>query len=171
MGDASLRVRQLVRKELRQMFRDPRAKRIMFGAPLLQLILFGYAVNTDVRNVALFVVDHDVTAESRTLVDAFTASGYFRVAGRSERSQDLQRALDAGRIVVGLEIPVGFSRELKAGRGAVVQVLVDGTNSNTGTIALGYANRIVQQFASRRTGSAVATATGVDLRARAWYNP
>lgn len=172
MRAALLRVRVLVRKELHQLFRDPRSKRIMFGAPLVQLILFGYAVNTDVRNAALFIVDHDHSASSRSLVNALTASGYFRVAGRSERARDLLSALDAGRAVVGLEIPVGFARELKAGRGAAVQVLVDGTNANTATIAQGYVTRIVQQFAARAVATAErAPAPGIDLRARAWYNP
>ncbi len=73
-----LRIREMVRKELRQLFRDPKTRRIIFVSPVIQLILFGYAVNTDVRNVATYLVDHDRTAESRLLADAFTASGYFR---------------------------------------------------------------------------------------------
>ena len=76
-----LRIRRMVAKELRQLFRDPMTMRMIFGAPIIQLLLFGYAVNTDVRNVATFLVDHDHTMESRALVDAFTASGYFRVVG------------------------------------------------------------------------------------------
>ncbi|MBI4408873.1 MAG: ABC transporter permease [Gemmatimonadetes bacterium] len=164
-----LRVRELVRKELRQIFRDPKAKRIIFGAPVIQLVLFGYAVNTDVRNVSSFVVDHDRTAESRALVDALTVSGHFRVVGRSDRARDLARALDGGRAVIGLEIPAGFARDLRAGRGAAAQVLVDGTSSNTATVAQGYAARIIQAFGVRALGDA--PAGGVDLRARAWYNP
>src|SRR5690606_66221 len=77
-----LRIRTLVRKELRQLFRDPRTKRVVFGAPLMQVVLFGYAVTTDVRDVTTFVVDHDQTAASRALVDALTASGYFRIVDR-----------------------------------------------------------------------------------------
>lgn len=176
MGGALLRVGGLVRKEFRQLFRDPRAKRILFGPPILQLILFGYAANTDVRNAALFVVDHDHTAGSRALVDAFTASGHFRVVGRSTRPQHLLAALDGGGAVVGIEIPVGFARELEAGRGATVQVLIDGTNSNTATVVQGYAARIIQDFSARAlrsaaTGSGAAAAGGVEFRARAWYNP
>ena len=182
---ALLRVRELVRKELRQIFRDPRAKRVIFVAPVLQLVLFGYAVNTDVRDVRMFVVDHDRTARTRELVDAFTAGGYFRLAGASDRPADLLAALDAGHPVLGIEIPRGFTAELAGGRPARVQVLVDGTNSNTATIAQGYATRIVRQFGIRHAPAwaapsapdgvarpaTAALAAGVELRARAWYNP
>lgn len=170
--ESLLRIRALLRKEFHQLFRDPRSKRIVFGAPVIQLLLFGYAVNTDVHRVATVVVDHDRTAESRALVDALTAGGYFRVVGRSDRPGDLTAALDAGRATIGIEIPAGFARDLGAARGARVQVLVDGTNSNTGTVAQGYIASIVQQFGAERAASAGALpAGGVDLRARAWYNP
>lgn len=179
-----LRVRQLVLKEFRQLFRDPRTKRIVFVAPVVQLVIFGYAVNTDVRDVPLFVVDHDRTAASRRLVDGLAAGGYFRVVGRSLRPDDLTRALDAGRAVIGIEVPPGFARDRSAGRGGSVQLLIDGTNSNTATIARGYAVRIIQSHGARPRGDAwragsqgartaphAAPAAGIDLRARAWYNP
>ena len=83
-----LRVSRMIRKELRQLFRDPKTKRVIFVAPIIQLILFGYAVNTDVTNVATALVDHDRTAESRELVSALTASGYFRVVTTSDRPAD-----------------------------------------------------------------------------------
>jgi ABC-2 type transport system permease protein len=165
----------MVAKELRQLFRDPRTKRVIFVSPILQLILFGYAVNTDVRNVATAVLDHDQTVESRALVSALTASGYFRVALRPDRPADLGRALDRGDAVVGLEIPVGYARDLAAGRSPRVQLVVDGSNSNTATVAQGYASRIVQAHAAERMAAAAGT-TGafvrpIDLRARAWFNP
>jgi ABC-2 type transport system permease protein len=175
-----LRVRRMVVKELRQLFRDPRTKRVIFVSPILQLILFGYAVNTDVRNVATAVVDHDRTAESRALVEALTASGYFRIVLASDRPRDLERALDRGRAVVALEVPAGYARDLDAGRSPRVQLLVDGTNSNTATVAQGYAARIVQEHARRiGTGAAVGMSIAgpdgpgapIDLRARAWFNP
>lgn len=167
-----LRIRRMVKKELRQLFRDPKTKRVIFVSPIIQLILFGYAVNTDVRNVATFVVDHDRTAASRGVVEAFTASGYFRVAGRSDRSADIGYALDHGRAVAGLEIPAGFAADMAAGHTPRIQVLVDGTNSNTATVAQGYASKIAQELNVR-----VADARGiplpdaVDLEARAWFNP
>lgn len=165
------RLWQMVRKEFRQMLRDPRSQRMLFLSPIVQLLLFGYAVNTDVRRVKTFVVDRDHTAESRALLEAFTASGYFRITGRGERPADLVRALDHGDAVIGLEVPRGFAADLAAGRPTQVQLLVDGTSSNTATVAQGYATQIIQRFGLERQGGAAAGGSGVDLRARAWYNP
>jgi ABC-2 type transport system permease protein len=169
-----LRIRRMVVKELRQTFRDERTKRVIFVSPIIQLVLFGYAVNTDVHNVATALVDHDQTAESRELVSALTASGYFRIVTTSDRPADLGYALDHGDAVVALEIPEGYGVDLLRGRSPAVQLLVDGTNSNTATVAQGYATRIVQQLGARvaqATGGASAIPAGIDLRARAWFNP
>jgi len=169
---ALLRIRRLVQKELRQLFRDPKTKRVIFAAPIIQLILFGYAVNTDVRDVATALVDHDHTAESRALVESLTASGYFEVVISSDRAADLGAALDRGHARVALQIPAGYSADLKAGRSPVVQLLVDGTNSNTATVAQGYAAKIVQQRGAQvalESGRALPQA--VELRSRAWFNP
>jgi ABC-2 type transport system permease protein len=172
MRFSPLRVREMVRKELRQLLRDPKTKRIIFVAPVIQLLMFGYAVNTDVRNLSTFVVDHDRTADSRLLQEVLTASGYFRVVATSDRPWELDRALDGGRAAVGIQIPVGFSRDLRSGDGTRVQILIDGTNSNTATVAMGYAGRILREF-SVREGAAVGLSFegGIDLRSRAWYNP
>lgn len=165
------RVFEMVRKELRQVFRDPRLKRVIFVAPVVQLLVFGYAVSTDVRNVSTLVVDGDRTRASRELVDAFAASGYFRIEGISERPADLLRALDRGDAALGVVIPPGFSRDLTAGEGgARVQLLFDGTNSNLATVARGYAERIVQSHAAGRAPGSLPSAA-VDLRSRAWFNP
>lgn len=167
-----------MRKEFRQNLRDPRSKRLIFVAPVIQLMLFGYAVNTDVRNARTFVVDHDRSAESRALLSALTASGYFRITGYGAAAPDLVRALDGGRALAAVEIPHGFAADLAAGRQAHVQLLLDGTSSNTATVALGYANQIVLRFAQENGGGpgdggtgARTAAAGVDLRVRAWYNP
>jgi ABC-2 type transport system permease protein len=170
-GLSGLRIRRMVVKELRQLLRDPRSRRVIFVAPILQLVLFGYAVNTDVRNVATAVVDHDRTAESRLLVSTLTASGYFRVVDASDDSDALGRALDSGRALVGLEIPVGYARDLAAGRSPAVQLLVDGSNSNTATVAQGYALRIVADLGARGLPVVDGRPRGIDLRARAWFNP
>lgn len=181
MGGVNLaRLWQLVRKEFRQMLRDPRSKRFLFISPIVQLLLFGYAVNTDVRNAKTFVVDQDRTAASRDLLATFTASGYFRIVGYGARPADEIRALDHGDAVLALEIPRGFATDLAAGRPAQVQMLIDGTSSNTATVAQGYATQIIQRFgieraAARMRGSADTQmrrpAAGVGFRARAWYNP
>jgi ABC-2 type transport system permease protein len=169
---SALRIRSLLRKELRQLFRDPKTKRVIFISPVLQLMLFGYAVTTDVHRVGTFVVDHDRTPLSRALADALVAGDYFRIVGTSDRSGDIARALDAGRATIGIEIPTRFAADLDAGRSPAVQVLVDGTNSNTGTVAQGYVGRIVQDFGADHAALAGRSLEGgVDLRARAWYNP
>lgn len=167
-----VRLRQMVRKELLQMFRDPRTARIIFVAPVIQLVVFGYAVTTDVRNTRAVVLDRDHTEESRSLVDALTSSGYFVVASRVDRPAGLTDALDRGRATIALEIPPGFARSIETGTPARVQLLIDGTSSNTATVAQGYARRIIQQYGER-----AARARGhwlpvpIDLRARAWFNP
>jgi ABC-2 type transport system permease protein len=163
------RVAEVVRKEFYQMFRDPRLRRVILAAPLLQVIVFGYAVSTDVAHTRTFVVDADRSADSRALLDAFTASGYFKIVGRSDRPNDLAGALDRGEAIVGIEIPPDFSGRLRAGKGAVVQIVLDGAQSNTATIAGGYAERIVARFAEERL--ATRPGGGVDLRERAWFNP
>lgn len=169
MPAALRRIRELVAKELLQIFRDPRIKPVLFVSPILQLLLFGYAVNTDVRHTALFVVDHDRTAASRDLVATLVAGGYFQVTGHSDRPADLVRALDRGEAVVGLEVPPGFARELARGA-ARIQLLVDGSDSNTGLVAQGNAVRIIQAFGARVAGPA-RPAGGVGLRAQALFNP
>lgn len=172
MSLSRLRITEITRKEFRQMFRDPRMKLLVFVAPIIQLLLFGYAVNTDIVNTALFVVDHDRTAESRRLIEGFTSTVYFQKIGESNRSADLVDALNRGRAVVGIEIAPGFSSDVRTGRSANVQVLVDGTNSNTGTIALGYATRILGDYGVGASGVPEGgRAAGIDLRVRAWYNP
>jgi ABC-2 type transport system permease protein len=166
------RLRAMVKKEFRQLLRDPRTRGVIFVAPVIQLLMFGYAMNTDIRDTATYVVDYDHTSESRRLVDAFRATGYFKIVGQSRRSQDIVRALEHGEALVAIEIPRGFARDLSSGGGTTVQIIVDGTESNSATVAQGYAQRIVQQFALDRAASTgTLPAGGIELRVRAWYNP
>jgi ABC-2 type transport system permease protein len=171
------RVTRLARKELTQTLRDPRALRVIFLAPIIQLIIFGYAVTTDVRNAATVVYDRDNTTLSRELVQELTAPGYFRVAEVAARASDLADALDDGRAIVALEIPRGFQSDLASGEPASVQLLLDGTTSNTATVAQAYASQIILRFGQEHSAAAQSATTaqgrqpGVDLRVRAWYNP
>lgn len=166
--DSLQRVLEILRKEFLQIARDPRLLAVIFIAPIIQLLVFGYAVSTDIRNTTTFVVDQDRTQASRDLIDAFTASGYFQVVGRSMRPADLVSALQHGDAIVGLTLPAGFAAALSDGSGARVQVLLDGTNSNSATVALGYAERIVQSFGALHAGGVT---LAIDLRERAWFNP
>jgi ABC-2 type transport system permease protein len=163
------RVRQLVRKEIAQLLRDVRTRMLIFVSPIIQLLMFGYAVNTDIPGTALYVVDHDRTVTTRALVDAFTSTEYFVVVGTSTRDADLTRALDRGDAVVGLQIPPDFTRVLDRGGPAPLQLLLDGSESNTATVAQGYATRILTRFATQHAAPGIASAA-IDLRVRAWYN-
>jgi len=163
------RVFGIAGKELLSIRRDPKLLRVVFVAPLIQLMIFGYAVSTDVRDTRMFVVDHEHTAASRALVEAMTSSGYFRVVGHSDRPADLVTAIDHGRALVGLQIPPGYTAALHGPDGARVQIIMDGTNSNVATVALGYAERIVRAHGLAQVESRFVPP--VDLRERAWYNP
>lgn len=162
------RIAFLVRKEFLQVFRDPRMARVLFVAPILQLMIFGYAVSTDLRHASLHVVDLDSTRESRELVEAFEAGGLFRVVGYSRRPAEQNAALDSGEALAGLVIPAGFARDLTAGR-ARVQLLFDGSSSNQATLAKAYAEQIVQTFAQSRAPGGPAPLV-FDPRIRAWFN-
>ncbi len=170
------RLIRLARKELTQTLRDPRAIRVVFMAPIIQLIIFGYAVTTDVKDASVILFDRDNTAVSRQLAQELGASGYFRITETAQRAGDLADALDHGRAIMGLEIPRGFQSDLASGSPATVQLLVDGTTSNTATVAQAYASQIILRF-GRAHSPLVQAATlsggqpGVDLRTRAWYNP
>jgi ABC-2 type transport system permease protein len=170
MGEGMQRTGELVGKEFRQIFRDPRMWRVVLIAPIIQLLVFGYAVSTDVRNTALFVVDHDQTQLSRALVDSMTSSGYFRLVGTSERSSDVVGMLDHARAVAALQIPPGFAADLQSGKGTV-QLLFDGTNSNVAMVARGYAERIIQTFGAEFRPMSLAGRPAIELRERAWFNP
>jgi ABC-2 type transport system permease protein len=162
-------VAALVVKEALQIRRDPRLWRVILVAPLIQLIIFGYAVSTDVRHTRTFLVDLDGGPAARELADALTAGGTFRIVGRSADPRDVVGALDHGTAVLGVVIPPDFGAALAERRPTAVQLLVDGTNSNTATVALGYAESIVTRF-----GAAVAAPgriPAVELVDRAWYNP
>jgi len=162
------RIRWMVKKELHQVFRDPRMARLVFVAPIVQLLVFGYAVSTDVRHTPTIVLDRDQSRDSRELVTALIGGGSFDVVDWAERDADLAAALDHGRAALALSIPAGYARDLAGGQ-ASVQLLFDGTNSNQATIAKGHAERIVQDVALAR--ALAGRAPPLDVRSRAWYNP
>ena len=165
-----VRLLHMVRKELIQLVRDPKARPILFVAPIAQMFLLGYAATTDVRSIRTVVVDHDRTTESRALVDAYRASGYFTVVAQRERDADVADALDRNVATVGLTIPPGFARDLRGARGATVQAVIDGADASLATVAQSYAGQVAAAFGARAAASTYAPA-GIDLRARAWFNP
>lgn len=166
------RIGRLITKEFIQVLRDVKMRLFIFVPPLIQLLIFGYAVTTDVNNVATAVFDLDRSYESRELVRRMEASGYFRVKVDASSPAAVQELLDRGEVTVAIQINNGFARDVKGPEGAVVQVLVDGTDSNTALIAMNYATRIIAKFGTdlgfEKLNLSAAT---LDVRPRAWYNP
>jgi ABC-2 type transport system permease protein len=160
----------VARKELRQIARDRRTLMILGFIPVFFLLLYGYALNFDIRNVALAVEDRDGTPESRALVSAFVNSGYFDFAAAIYSPAEAGRLLDLNRARAVLVIPEGFSRELAAGRTATVQVLIGGDNANTATTVMGYALSIVRDASVGLRGR-VEVQPPVRVEPRIWYNP
>ena len=172
------RIYRMLVKEFIQVLRDPRMKAMIFVMPVVQLIMFGYAVTTDVDHIRTAVYDLDRSPESRALIERFTASGYFTVVAMPGDPATLGKLLDKGEVTIGIQINSGFADDLNSGRQAVIQSMVDGTDSNTGTVAMDYAQRISAEFARTYTAlpldiSQIAQpqAPPVELRSRAWFNP
>lgn len=167
----------VARKEALHIRRDPRSLILAVGIPLLMLLAFGYALTLDVDRVPFVVWDQSGTAQSREFVARFTGTPYFDFQGSVDSYAPLERAIDTRTAMLALVIPSGFGRELDAGRTVAVQAIVDGSDSNTAGIVLGYTQAIAlafnQQLAldqvRRRTG--LAPGTGLDLRTRVWFNP
>lgn len=159
------RLAAMARKEAIQLRRDPRSLALAFLLPVLMLFLFGYAITLDVKDIRLAVVDRSVSAESRRLVDAFVRSGYFTVTERPEGLAEAEREIRTNRATAILHIGPEFSADLAAGRPAPVQLLLDGSDANTASIALNYAGAIVAEQATPAGARPV-----LEVRSRVWYN-
>ena len=161
----------MARKEWIQIRRDPRSMILAFALPPFLLLFFGYAITWDVDDIRLSVVDHDRTAGSRKLVEAFVSSGYFtvkeHVATVAEAEEDLVRA----RVRGVLTIPAGYERDLRSGQGARVQLLLDGTDANTANIAQNYASAIIARYSLGEVLGGRKVAQPFRLEPRTWYNP
>lgn len=162
-----IRLIQMIRKEGRQLLRDPKAKPMLLASPVVQFVLLAYAATTDVEHLKTVVVDHDRSTDSRALVAAHTSTGYFDIVQVAERPEAIAAALDRGEAMVGIMIPPNFSRDYRSGRGARIQALVDGSDASVATVAQSY----VEQVAARFGVKAATVTRGVELRSRAWYNP
>lgn len=140
-----------------------------FAVPAFLTLMFGYVMNFDVKHLKLAVLDHDHTAASRSLVDAYAASGYFVVTDHLTSDAEAEPLLQRGAARVVLVLPVGFARDMATGRGAAVQALVDGGDANTAAIAINYAQAITANWARPGIGNRE-SATGIRVEARVWYN-
>jgi len=164
------RLLAVARKEVLQLKRDPRSLLLAFLLPVVLLVFFGYAISWDVTDIRLAVVDQDHGARARDLLDGFLASGRFTLVSRLERTTDIGPLLDRGKARIALVIPPRFGADLGAGRTATVQAIVDGSDANTATIALGYAQAIVQQFSAQALFQTRRVRLPVTAATRIWYN-
>jgi ABC-2 type transport system permease protein len=170
------RVGAVARKEFLHVIRDFRSLIMAIAIPILMLLLFGYALTLDVDNVPLAVWDQSGTERSRELVSRFDGSPYFSLRMGVGNYGELVRAIDEGRVLVGLVIPRNFAQQVEAGRDAPVQLIVDGSDSNTATIGIGYAQVVAQIYSldmlaeqtNRRSGRAIQIP--LDVRPRVWFN-
>lgn len=172
-----IRLKAVANKEFIQIFRDPRSLGLALSIPILLLLLFGYALTLDVDRIPTVLYDLDRTPQSRDLADRFFHSRYFLLQTFARSHSHLQEMLDRGEALMGLVIPANFSRNLKANRETVLQVLIDGTDANTATIALGYAQSIITiyslewiQHQTQRLGVKTLSPP-IEPRIRIWFNP
>jgi len=166
------RVRHMVRKEFIQVLRDKRLRFFIVVPPVVQLLVFGYVVTMDVNVVPTVIVDHDRTAASRDFAQRFISSGYFIVTASAETDREVRAVLDRGDAVCAIQVDAGFERDLRRRRRSAVQVVLDGTDSNTASVVMGYVTQVVERYSRDRAGPRVtALQTPVDLRMRTWYNP
>jgi ABC-2 type transport system permease protein len=173
------RLKQMLIKEFIQVFRDKRTRFILIGPPIIQMMVFGYAANYEIRHVPTAVLDLDHSQESRELLSRFTSSPYFEVQRQLTDSRQLGDLIERGDATVGLEIDAGFAQKLRSGQTAPLQVIVDATNSNTALIASGYIAQIAQGFAAqyqrdrinRIAPQLLEVMPQVELAPRPWYNP
>lgn len=178
------RVREIVVKEFRQALREPRMRGILIVPPLLQTIIFGYAVNLDVERVRLAWMDLDQTRQSRELMYRFEASPYFEISQVARSEKEAEALLDNGKAQAVARVTAGFGADVSSGKESAVQVLVDGANSNTASIVANYASRIIGTYnqdllrelqmrklvGPSRAGPVRLSMPGVRAETRVWFN-
>jgi drug efflux transport system permease protein len=172
------RLRQMLIKELIQLFRDPKSRFALFAPVLVQMMVFGYAATFEIRHIPTAVLDYDNSYESRDLLARFQASRYFAVRYRVHDQAAVRRLIDSSDVAIAIKINAGFSELLRKSDSAPIQVILDGTNSNTALIALGYVTDVAGQFADeyehdqmeRVSPAMIDRVPSVRLEPRPWYN-
>ena len=170
------RLYRMLIKEFLQMLRDPRMRVVIFGIPVIQMTIMAFALTTDVTNIRLAVLDMDRTPASRELISAFTAGKYFHISAILLSQKEITPLLDRSDVRAVLQIPAGFSKDILKEQTAEVQLLTDGTDSNSTAIVLGYAGFIVNDYNDKllkeRLGRKGITMSPMQIKteSRAWYN-
>jgi ABC-2 type transport system permease protein len=169
---------RIIVKEFLQLKRDPRLFGIIFIAPVLQLILLGYAANIDITNINTVVLDQDKTVSSRDLIEGFAHSGYFSINAYPDNYRQVMDYIDKGEDLCALVIPDDFEKKLARGEQAELQVLFDGSDGNKASIAFGYVTGVVSSYSQKilleiKDKSGVQRIAGVNINPeiRVWYNP
>jgi ABC-2 type transport system permease protein len=170
------RMRAVARKEFLHILRDSRSLAMALALPMIMLLLFGWALSLDVDRIPTIVYDLDKTPQSRDLIREFSGSRYFQIVGYAGRPSDIDRLIDRDEALLSILIAPGFARDLLSGREAQVQLAFDGSDSNTASIALGYAQALTQTYAlalrsdAQQKLGAGALHNPVETRVRVWYN-
>ena len=163
------RILVIIQKEFRQTFREKRMRVFLIVPPIMQLMLFGFAVNLDLTNSPIGFMDMDQTAESRELLSQFQGSPQFNVKYMPDSDAAVQKLLDHGDAQAIVKVLPGFARNIHKGHTANVQVLVDGANSNTASILTGYCSQVIQAYGQKLR--ATPTPPGAVAVPRVWFNP
>jgi ABC-2 type transport system permease protein len=170
------RVRAVFRKEIRHILRDPRSLLMALFEPCLMLMLFGYALSLDVDRIPTLIYDADQSPRSRELLEKFAASRFFQIKGYVANYQQIEHEIDRGRVLMGIVVPRDYSKLIEGDHRAELQILIDGSDSNTATIALGYVSGLTRTYSFQLRGEAQNRHAGwkpavpIDLRQRIWYN-
>ena len=171
------RVWAVARKEFLHILRDPRSLGMAIAIPMLLLVLFGYALTLDVDHVPVVVWDQSQTEQSRELISRFSRSRYFAVRRYAQNYRDLESAIDSAEVLAALVIPRDFRARIESGHEAPIQLIVDGSDSNTATIAIGYADAVAKIYSEQVVLRGPQRSEGrtldppEDLRPRVWFNP
>lgn len=177
------RIMAVMAKEFRHILRDPRSLAIIFLMPVVMTFLYGYAMSFDIKNIPLGIVDLDTTPESRELIEAFTSSGQFMLARRYPDPESAEAGMQYRETILTIVIPDGFARSLRSGSIRPIGLLVDGSNNNTASVAMGYARGIISKKAVTSTIAMLGISgklpaeviererLPIEMHPRFWYNP
>lgn len=174
-----LRLQSLIRKEFIQIVRDPRTLVLTLAYPVVMLLMLGYAITNDVRNIPLAVLDRDQSSQSRALLDAYRTADYFRLEYYINSEDEMRRLIETNQAVAAIIIPPDYGKEIVAGRVAQVGFIIDGSDPTVASTALSAAILVGQSQSARvltertaRAGRSSALAQlPVDVRTTVWYNP
>jgi len=169
-----LRIRELVRKEFIVLFRDKRNRPVVFIVPIIQLFIFGYVVNYDIRDIRVALIDQAHTKESRRFIETVDGNQTFRITHYPQDQKTFEELFLKGKVDLGIKIPPDMSTKIRKGDTAEVQILADGSMSNMASVRLAYMTMVVDQFNRNMIRDLYPQHMDygrIDARIRTWYNP